>query len=360
MALPTAVQEQIAKAKELHRQQYGDGAQGTPPADPAAPPEITPTEGEPPPPPAPPPDAPPPTPPPASDTAPGDYGALKGQYDSLLALYEKLQASHSSLKGKYDQEPGRLAAENSALMREMRALTDENARLKQGIAPPAPAAAAAPDKAAESAFTEWLENTYGPEHRGEFEAYINSRIAASTGEIRQVVQKVEKATVQTEKEKYWGVLDGAVPGWEAIYTDPRFKVILEEEEGNTGRKKGEFAANWEAELNAERVLPYLEEHVKRFGAPVPAGGAAARPPAKGSPPRKNKSDFVAPSSTAGGSAGLAPRPGDDVPFVRASEILQLAVEANTTRKWVGRETELAALRAKHRAATAAGRVLEGQ
>ena len=85
MALPTAVQEQIAKAKELHRQQYGDGAQGTPPADPAAPPEITPTEGEPPPPPAPPPDAPPPTPPPASDTAPGDYGALKGQYDSLLA-----------------------------------------------------------------------------------------------------------------------------------------------------------------------------------------------------------------------------------------------------------------------------------
>lgn len=364
MALPKAVQDQVDRAKEIHKAVYGEGQQQQdPPAtpDPGPPaPQIPPGEAVPPAPPEPvqpDPNQPPVevTPPPPGDTVPrADYETLKAQFDRLVA-------AHATLKGKYDSEPGRLAADNAAILRENRALVDENTRLKQGIVPPAagapPAAASAP-AADTNAFARWFEDTYGPEHRGEFDAYLQSMVQKTMGDLPKDVAQVKNVAERTEKEAYWAALDSAVPGWDAIYEDPRFAALLQEEEGNTGAPKAQFAKRWESERNSDRVIPYLKEYQKRYGVPTPAPGAAAAP--RAGAPRKNKADFVAPAATPGGSGGPAPRPEDNIPFVKASEISALAQEVVTTRKWVGRDTELAALRAKHRAAQAAGKVLAGQ
>lgn len=353
MPLPTAVLEQIERAKQIHKAEYGEGAKPAAQADdPAA--AAPPPDGIQPPPDQPPVEA-PPTPPPSGDTAiAGSLEALQAQNAELRAQLERLMAQHSTLKGKYDSEPGRLAADNSALQRELRALNEENQRLRDGLARPE-AAGIDPAQAKEAdanAFTKWFEDTYGPEHMEEFQKFVRNQVKEETGEFRQVVEKVTATAEKTEKEKYWAALDEKVPGWEAIYNDPRFANILREEEGNTGRPKSEFAKQWEDSLNPDRIIPYLEDYQKRFGKPVQV-------PAK-TTARKNKADFVAPNSTAGGAGGPAPRPGDDVPFVRASEISQLALEVNTTRRWVGREKELAVLKARHNAAIAANRVLAGQ
>lgn len=361
MALPKAVQDQIDKAEMIHKEAYGEGA--PPPAGdeppPAAPPPADPNQ--PPAPPAAPPEQPPPAappePPPAGDTVP------RAAYEELKVQFDKLQASYSTLAGKYNAEPGRLAAELSASQREAQALREENARLKAGIAPPQTGTTGAPPPAPGSspnAFSEWFEETYGSEHRAEFDAYVQSKIKETMGDVATRLDQVASATEQTAKERYYGALDAAEKNWEAIYRDPRFAVMLREEEGNTGRPKAEFAQKWENEMNADRVLPYIKEFKDRYGDPVPVPGSPApAPPPPGAPP-KDKSNYVAPRSTPGGSGGPSPRPEDNIPWVKASEIKRIAQEAATTRKWVGKEKELAAIRAQHNAAIAANRVLAGQ
>lgn len=359
MALPKAVQDQIARAEALHKEAYGDGTQ-PPPAPPAGggDPAALPV-GTPPPAAAPPQDPAQPAPTTALEPPPPGDTVSRADYEALRVQFEKLQASFNTLQGKYNAEPGRLAAENSAIRSENRALIEENARLKAGVVPPQPAAAggeqAGGAAAVQDEFKAWFEETYGPEHMDKFNRFIDSRIQAKTGDLSNKVEQVATASVQSAKEKYWSALDSAVPGWDAIYTDPRFAAMLQEPEGRTGMPKAQFARKFEDDLNAEAVIPYLQEFQERYPDAVVAAPAAAAGAKLG------KEAYVAPRSTAGGAgAAGAPNPNDNIPWVKASDIRKLAVEATTTRKWVGKEKELAALRAQYDAATRAGRVLAGQ
>jgi hypothetical protein len=275
---------------------------------------------------------------------------------------DKANARLSTLQGKYNAEPGRLAAENSALVREIAALKEQVGRLAAGgSTPPADGTSSvqAPGPAGSNPFGKWFEDTYGPEHRAEFDGYIQEQIKAGVGDIRREVSAVSTATAQTASERYYGALDGMVPEWETARDDPRFVPFLKERIPGTNLTRFDAAKAAEDGRDANTVAEHYLEFIKRFPdvAKEPAVHREGTPPSKA---RSGKEALVAPRTTPGG-AGSGPKDTkNEVPWVKASDIQRLAVEKATTNRWKGKETEYAAIKATHNAAISANRVLADQ
>jgi len=351
MGLPNALQGLEEEANRLHREAYPEQYKETPAAEKtveapaeksaesqaqAPPSETAPSEAAQTTPPETPPEA-PAAPPEAPPAAPEGY-ISQAQYDALSHKFDVLT-------GKYNAEVPRTAAEIRALKDELAALKGQPATAKPDGQP----AAAPADGVTMEQRLERLQQEYGSEYLEDMEYFFRSKIMKELEGVRQTVDNVVAVTSRNIDEQYVTDLSRKVPDWQTIVKDPGFANYMNEEEGNTGVPRINFAKEFQKQRNADKVGKYYTDYKSKKATVVPA---AAQP---SSAARMSKEALVAPSSTPSAPALSAK---DEIAIVRASELDKFARDM-ISGVYRGREKEAAAIQAKHDAAQAAGRIVTG-
>ena len=184
-------------------------------------------------------------------------------------------------------------------------------------APPAPQAVAQGSPAvATNELREQVAEAFGAENVEKFfqlmrqEGFVAKQdLDAVRGEVGNVARNV----VQDAQDKFQSAMEDLAPGWLQINQDPKFIEHMNEEEGNTGMTRLEFAKLHLDRRDAPRLARYF------------VGYGATDETAPGDPPAKlNKRKFAAPPSTP--ASGKEPVEEASASTVKASDMARFARE----------------------------------
>jgi hypothetical protein len=230
VVLPPSVRAAAAAADAAHAAAY------TPPA--ADPPVVTaPVTPEP---------AAPVTPPAAAAPAPAEPPdpALDATHTPTP---EELRESeyarrYNAMKGRYDQTTrtvGAMQEQMAELGDELIRTQNELLRARAGVAPAAPAAAAAPQQRPR-AVTDADVQTYGAELIDFVQRAAKDAVAPEVEQVRSQVRQTQQRVTQTSQQAMYASLDEGLPEWRSVNINPRFKVWCGLRDVYSGAVRGSY------------------------------------------------------------------------------------------------------------------------
>jgi hypothetical protein len=152
------------------------------------------------------------------------------------------------MQGKYNAEVPRLVEQVNALMQQVQ----ESAQAGKKEDPPAKNPASVEEALA------GLYETYGSDLTDALDRLVQARVQ----KVEEKVSKVETATAQTAKEKFYGHLDRVAPDWRVLNTDPGFFAFLATPEEFTGIPFQALLASAFESGDAERTAKIFNTYSK--------------------------------------------------------------------------------------------------
>ncbi|WP_417518735.1 hypothetical protein [Marinobacter sp.] len=215
MAAPRIVQEQAAKAEELHQQLYGtpdtsseaqdDAADAEQASDtPAIEPEGTAPEAD------------------AADTAAEDTGHAADEND-LNEKHRRLEAAYATLQGKYRAEVPRLQEQVRTLQAQLIEAQQAKAQAEQSEQA---------TQAELDTVQARLKEEIGDDAFDAVSEYTKQLVRSEMGDLK--AKPAEKAEGPTDVERFWSTLRRREPTFDQINESPAFLQWLQTPDPSTG------------------------------------------------------------------------------------------------------------------------------
>jgi hypothetical protein len=224
----------------------------------------------------------------------GDPENWEGRFKGLQQTHQTTVEEMKELRGNYDR---------------LQTTVDE---LKAAPAP-APVVAAA----SEPEFTDAEVKEYGKDFlemvaRVAKSGGANSSVKKELAEVKSTLDGMADQQHQTAEDKFYAVLDKAMPDWEAVNAHPEFKAWMATTIPLTNQQRQKFLENAHKRLDAEAVLEFFVAWKGESGGTyIPPGSSA---------PSQLVDDVV------------------DESIYRAADI-KLFYDEKARGKWKGREAE---------------------
>lgn len=170
------------------------------------------------------------------------------------------------LQGKYNAELPGLREQLQEAQQRMARMQIELEQVKESHQK---AAQTRQQQETDTATLKTIRDEYGDEIANVFERMqgtiqtLESRLASELEGTKKEVNATREAAAQTAAEAYYQSLDDKVEGWREVNTDPDFHAWLEEEEGISGRTRGEILKESHESLNARRVARIFSEYKRQ-------------------------------------------------------------------------------------------------
>jgi hypothetical protein len=171
---------------------------------------------------------------------------------------------------------------------------------------------------------------------------LTARLAKLEGSSTKV-ETIAKEQEQSRVNSFWTTLEGAVPEWKAINSDPKFKDWLLEVDALSGFNRQHFLGEAQKSLDVERVIKFFREWTKTQEAPTPSPT-----------PKPQTSELERQIAPSGGRSVVPPTPEAEPTFTRA-DITQFYSDV-TAGKYRSRPEEKEKLEKQIFAAQKAGRI----
>lgn len=232
MALPKAVEEQMRRSEELHRQTYGntEQPQGNTTPQPAPAPSVEPKSETPPVEPQKPAEAPAKAPD-VPNVQPDDEATFKRRYEVL--------------EGKYRAEIPRMAA----------TIRDLTAKLSAAEAKITSVSTPAPSKVRPEEVEEYGEKFIDVVKRAASEV-----VPDNLGQMQQDVDRLREDTQKLARERFFEGLNREAPHWQRLNEDEGFLTWLSGVDPLTGRTRQELFKEAEVALDSWRIANFFNSY----------------------------------------------------------------------------------------------------